>query len=182
MRSLATIPAVLAVTGAEEELQLLPDTAELIWGIVAFSALMAFLFWKVFPTLNQTLDERAAKIQGQIEEAEAVRAEAEQLRRQFEEQLADARGQANEVIEDAREQAERIKTDARSQAESEAEQILARAREEADAERNRLLQELRSQVAVWSVELAGKIVQRELDENQHRELVDQYINELAGMT
>ena len=181
MRTLAAIPLVLAVEGRDPELQLLPDFPELLWGVVAFSLLMAFLFTFVFPKLNRTLDERSAKIQGQIEEAEAVRGEAEQLRKQYEEQLADARSEANKVIEDAREQAERLRQDVLAKAEEEAAQIVSRAREDAEADRGRLVQELRGQVATLSVELAGRIVQRELDEAQHRELVDQYINELSGL-
>ncbi len=181
MRTLATIPLVLAVEGRDPDLQLLPDFPELLWGFVAFSLLMAFMFTFVFPRLNRTLDERSAKIQGQIEEAEAVRGEAEQLRSQYEKQLADARNEANRIIDDAREQAERLRQDALAKAEEEASLITARAREEAEADRGRIVQELRGQVAALSVELAGRIVQRELDEAQHRELVDQYINELSGL-
>lgn len=181
MRTLAGIPLVLAVEGRDPDLQLVPDFPELLWGAVAFSLLMAFLFTFVFPRLRQTLDERSAKIQGQIEEAEAVRGEAEQFRRQYEEQLADARSEANSIVEDARQQAERLRQDVLARAEEEAQQIVARAREEAEADRGRLVQELRGQVAALSVELASRIVQRELDETRHRELVDQYINELSGL-
>ncbi|MBA2318223.1 MAG: F0F1 ATP synthase subunit B [Euzebyales bacterium] len=175
------LPFILAVEGAEAELQLLPDVAELIWGFVAFSLLMAFMFWKVFPRMNTAFDERGAKIQGQIEEAERLRVEAEQLRRSYEEQLADARGEANTIVEDAKAQAERLKADIVARAEQEAQQITARARDDIETDRTRLVSELRGQVATLSVELAGKIVQRELDESQHRALVDQYINELSGL-
>lgn len=178
-----SVPASLPIVVAQEGLAewLLPDFAELLWGLVAFALLMAFLWWKVFPTVGRTLDERGQRIQGQIEEAEASRAESERLRRQYEEQLADARSQANTIIEDARAQAERLKADEVARATEEAQQIVARAREEAEAERSRLVQELRGQVATLSVDLAGRIVQRELDPARHRELVDQYINELSGM-
>lgn len=162
-------------------LELLPDTAELIWGIVAFAALFAFMARFAFPRLNSLLDERAAKIQGQIEEAENQRNQAEELRRQYEQQLADARNQANQIVEEARAQAESVRRDLVSKAEEEASQITARARADAEAERGRLVQDLRSQVASLSVELAGKIVQKELDSSQHQELVDQYINELSGL-
>lgn len=172
--------ASVVLAAEEGDLQLLPDASELIWGAVAFTVLMAILGYLVFPRLNQALDERSARIQGQIEDAEAVRGEAEQLRRQYEEQLSGAREEANRIVEEAREQAERVKNDAQSQAEREAQQILARAREEAEAERGRVVSDLRGQVASLSVELAGRIVERELDEERHRELVDSYINELSG--
>lgn len=174
----------LAVEGSEEgggSLELLPHWGELVWGLVAFALLMAFMSKFVFPKMNTMLDERGAKIQGQIEEAESQRSQAEQLRRQYEEQLADARNHANDIVEDARSQAERLRAEAVSRAEEEAAQITARAREDVAAERGRLVQDLRGQVATLSVELAGKIVQRELDPAQHQQLVDQYIDELSGL-
>lgn len=171
----------LAVEGEGTGLELVPHEAELIWGLVAFALLMAFMSKFVFPKMNAMLDERSAKIQGQIEEAESQRSQAEQLRREYEEQLADARNQANDIVEDARAQAERQRAEALRKAEEEASQLVARAREDIAAERGRLVQDLRGQVAALSVELAGKIVQRELDATQHQQLVDQYINELSGL-
>lgn len=173
-----TPPATSVVLG---QLQLLPETPELIWGAVAFTVLMAILGFLVFPRLNQALDERTARVQGQIEDAEAVRGEAEQLRRQYEEQLAGAKDEAQRIIEEAREQGERIRSDAQTEAEREAQQIRARAREDAEAERSRVVQDLRNQVASLSVDLAGRIVERELDEQRHRDLVDSYIDNLSGM-
>jgi F-type H+-transporting ATPase subunit b len=167
--------------GADPELQLLPDFAELLWGAVAFFVLLGLMWKFVFPKLGTALDERAALIQGRIEEAEATRQQADQLRSQYEEQLADARNQANEIVEDARQQAERQRADILARAEEEARQAVVRARDEVNAERGRLIQDLRGQVATLSVELASKIVQRELDPAQHRALVDQYINELSGL-
>jgi F-type H+-transporting ATPase subunit b len=176
-----TTLTLLAATGRDPEFQLLPDFAELLWGAVAFFALLAIMWKLVFPKIGQLLDERAARIQGQMEEAEAVRVDAEQLRRQYEEQLAGSREEADRIVEEARGQAERLRADIVAKAEEEAAALVARAREDAEAERGRLMQDLRGQVANLSVELAGKIVQRELDPARHRELVDQYISELSGM-
>ena len=152
--------------GAEEGLQLIPEFAELLWGLVAFSLLMLFVSKFVFPRIGTMLDARAAAIQGQIDEAEQQRQEAERLRREYEQQLADARNQAATIVEEAR---------------GDAEQIRVRARDDAEAARLRVVADLRGQVAAASVALAGKIVQRELDPQQHRALVDQYINELSGL-
>jgi F-type H+-transporting ATPase subunit b len=173
---------VLAVEeGTDENLQLLPATAELIWGLVAFSITAFFIMKFAWPRMSAVLDERGARIQGQLEQAESTRQEAEELRRRYEQQLADARNQADEIIDDGRKQGERVRAEIVGNAEDEASQILARAQEEAESVRARLLADLRGQVAVASVELAGKIVQRELDPERHRALVDQYINELSGL-
>ncbi len=185
MKTLAAMFLLAADAGAEEggggiDL-LLPAPAELIWGIVGFTILAAVLYGRVMPALNKTLDERAARIQGQIEEAESQRNEAERLRRQYEQRLAEARNQASEIVENGRKDGERVRADIIARAEDEAAQLVNRAREDAQASRARVVADLRNSVALASVELAGKIIQRELDPERHRALVDQYIDELSGL-
>lgn len=160
----------------------LPEPAELIWGAVGFFMLFALMQWKVFPSLNRMLEDRQSQIQSRLEEAEAVRTEAEELRRHYRELLADAREEASTIIDEAKSDAQRLRDDIVSKAEQEADQIVEGAREDAEAERSRVAQELRREVAGLSVDLAGMIVQRELDEDGHRELVDQYISELTGIS
>ena len=180
--AIATILAVEEGTEAATGLELvLPDPAELIWGLVGFALLFAFLQWKVFPSLNQMLEKRRMEIQGQIEAAQAERTEAERTRREYEASIADARSQANAIIDEARERAERLRADIVAKAEEEANAIRQRAIQEQQAERGRLLQELRGQVATISVDLASQIVGREVDRSRHEELVDQYISQLSGM-
>lgn len=159
----------------------LPATAELVWGLVGFAALMAFVVWKVWPTLNSLLEERQQAIQGKLEEAERIRTEAEELRRQYQERLREARARADELVEQARADAERVREQKVADAEEEAQSIRERAQEDAEAERARLVQQLRGQVATLSVDLAGAIVHRELDEDRHRSLVDEYIDQLSSM-
>jgi F-type H+-transporting ATPase subunit b len=180
----AVTTAVLLATqegGASGAELVLPATAELIWGLIGFALLLAFVIWKIWPTLNTMLEERRAKIQGQLEEAEQIRVEAEELRRQYQAQLRDARSKADAIIDEARGDAERVREQKVAEAEQEAQAIRERARADAEAERARLVQQLRTQVATLSVDLAGRIVHRELDEEQHRTLVDEYIDQLASM-
>lgn len=182
MDAVTSLVVLAAEEGGGGALQVvLPETAELVWGLVGFAALMAFVVWKVWPTLNQMLEERQQAIQGKLEEAEQIRTEAEELRRSYSDRLRDARGKADELIEEARADAERIREQKVAEAEEEAQSIRERAAEDAEAERTRVVQQLRSQVAALSVDLAGAIVHRELDEDRHRSLVDEYIDQLSSM-
>jgi F-type H+-transporting ATPase subunit b len=178
----ATSLLVLATAeGADPELQLLPAPAELIWGIVAFALLFLVMSRYALPSMNKMLDERRARIQGQLEEAEEIRNEAEELRRQYQEQLKEARARANEIVDQARADADKVREQKVKDADEEAQAIRQRARDDAEAERSRLVQQLRGQMAALSVDLAGKIVHRELDEEQHSTLVDEYIDQLSNM-
>jgi len=174
------LTAVLAAEEGAEGIELLPDQAELIWGIVAFLLLMAAMFKLVFPKLNQTLEERGRSIQGRMEEAEAKLTEAEEARRRYEAAISDAQGEANRIIEEAKSTGESLRADIVAKAEAEAEQIVDRARREVVGERDRALQELRGQVGNLSVELAARIVEKELDAAAHEHLVDEYIQRLSS--
>ncbi|MTV26952.1 F0F1 ATP synthase subunit B [Nitriliruptoraceae bacterium ZYF776] len=168
-----------AADGADEGIVLLPDMAELIWGAVGFLLLLGLLAKFVFPKVNQILTERGELIQGRIEEAEAKLNEAETTKAEYEAGIADARGEANRIIEDAKTTAESLRRDIVAKAEDEAALVLEKARADAATERDRLLQDLRTQVGTLSVELASRIVERELDATTHQALVDEYIQNLS---
>ena len=175
-----TLIVLAAESGADPELQLFPALPELIWGFIAFAILFAVISGRVFPAMNKTLDERRDAIQGRIEEAETQLAEAEKTRRDYEASLSEARNEATQIIEDAKADAERLKAEMIAKAEEEASAIKQRANAEAEAEKARALSELRGQVATISTDIAAKIVQAEIDQSRHDELVDAYISQLSN--
>ena len=159
---------------------ILPAPGELLYGVIAFTILFIVLAKLAFPALGRVLDDRAAAIQGKMEEADAKLTDAEEAKRRYEESIADAKGEAGRIIEEAKEQADALRAEARERAEAEAAQILERAQADVAAERDRAIQELRSQVGSISVELASRIVERELDQSTHAALVDDYIERLSS--
>jgi F-type H+-transporting ATPase subunit b len=156
----------------------LPETNELIAGVLAFLIVFFFVWKKALPSINRTLEARQAAITGKLDEAEKSKVEAEKLRRDFEAQLADARTRGNQIIEEARKSAEQMKSDLVARAQSEAEGIVAKARDEAGLEKARALSEARQEVANLSIDLAERVVGRNLDRETQLGLVDQYIAEL----
>jgi F-type H+-transporting ATPase subunit b len=168
-----------ADAGASTLQLILPATAELAYGAIAFVVVLVLVSRFAMPKLNELLDERAASIQGQMEAAESARQEAAAEKAEYEAQLADARSEGNRVIEEAKQTAEQLRRDIVAKAEEEAEAIKARAQAEADQERERLVSELRGEVGRLSVELAGRIVGKELDASAHDDLVDEYITRLS---
>ncbi|GIU96311.1 MAG: ATP synthase subunit b [Actinomycetota bacterium] len=176
---------LLAAEAAEEaaagpENPILPDLAEMIFGTLAFLIVFGVLARYAFPALNRILAERAARIQGEMERAEAARTEADRVLAEYREQLAGAREEANRIIEEARRTAEQLRRDLQAKAEQEAQATVARAQEEIRAERDRVFDELRAQVADIAVELAGRVVGQALDRAAHERLIEEYIDQVAG--
>ena len=179
------VAAQSLLLAAEEERTgldlVLPEPAELIGGAVAFLVVAGLLGWKVWPKIREAVQKREQQIQSSLEDAEKSKADAEQARKNYEAQIADAKGEANRIIEEARQSAEQVRKDLVAKAETEAKQIVDRAQEQIDAERQRTMQELQGSVADLSIELAEKVVGRSLDAPAQREMVDAYIREVSGM-
>lgn len=159
----------------------LPETAELLWGFIAFFVVLAVLTKVAFPKIRQGIEARESKIRGDLEDAEEQKSAAQKLLDDYKAQLADARSEANRIIEEARQSAEQVRRDLTAKAEKDAEAIVARAQEQIEAERNRTVTELQSTIADLSIELAEKVVGRSLDGSAQRDLVDAYIREVSGM-
>jgi F-type H+-transporting ATPase subunit b len=159
----------------------LPEAAELIWGLVSFIIVLGFLSRVAFPRLKQAIAEREQTIQGNLEEAEKAKADAQRELEEYRSKLADSRGEANRIIEEARQSAEQVRKDLIEKAEREAQQVTERAQEQIAAERDRTIRELQQQIADLSIELAEKVVGRSIDAGAQKELVDAYIKEVAGM-
>ena len=182
---LALIGSILAQAeehGEEvsEAKDLYPAVGELIIGLAAFAVLFFFTWKWVLPRARQVLDERRSAIQGEMERAEAERGEASKLQEEYRQQLAGAREEANRIIEEARATADQLRRDIQAKAEEESQATVARAQEEIRAERERAFQDLRAQVGSISVELAGRIVEESIDEQAHRRLIDEFIDEVAA--
>lgn len=159
---------------------ILPEAAELVYGLLAFLVVFFVLRRLAFPSLNAMLEDRRAAIQGKMEEAESMRTEAETAKREYEASIADAKGEAGRIRDTAKADAERIRAELIAEAEADAAAIRERAQVDAAQERDRALQELRGDVGRMSVELASRIVEKEVDPATHQALVDSYINNLSG--
>jgi F-type H+-transporting ATPase subunit b len=169
-----------ASTTSSDKENLYPHATELLVGAIAF-AIIFFFMWKwVLPRVSALLEERRQKIQGEMEKAEQAHHEADEELSRYRAQLANAAEEANRIIDEARLTADQLRMDLQTRAEQESQNIVVRAQEEIRAERDRVFQELRTQVAQIAVELAGKVVGQELDQSAHTRLIDEYIDQVAS--
>jgi F-type H+-transporting ATPase subunit b len=171
---------VLAQESVSDKEDLYPHASELIVGAIAFGILFFFMWKWVIPRLNTLLEERRAQIQGQLESAEQIRQQAERELAGYRQQLAGAREEANRIIEEARATAEQFRRDIQGKAEEESRLTVVRAQDEIRAERDRVFNELRTQVGEIAVGLAGRVVGAELDTTSHERLIDDYIDQVAS--
>ena len=159
---------------------ILPEANEIIWGGGAFLVLLVVMWKFALPPVRNMMKRREDRIRDDLERAESARVEAEEELAQYRRQLADARSEASGIIEAARQSADEVKRQVRSQAEEEAADIRTRAQEDAQLASNRAQADLQARVADLSIELAEKIVERNLDRDTQLALVESYIGQVGN--
>ncbi|MEX0790384.1 MAG: F0F1 ATP synthase subunit B [Actinomycetota bacterium] len=155
-----------------------PQFGLVVWTSVAFLTVLFLLSKKVFPKLQEGLADRERKIAEEIKAAEATRAEAEKILTDYKSRVAAAREETTQMVEEARSAAEKVRLDLIARAEGDARLIVDKARRQLAGERERILNQLEGQLTEWSTTIAGQIVQRELNPESHRDLVDTFIADM----
>ena len=142
--------------------------------------LLIFLVKKyAWGNITSVLDERAEKISSDIDGAEEARKKAEVLASKREAELAGSRTEAKTIIENAKETAEKSKADILAEAKLEAGRLKEKANQEIAQNKAEALQSVKGDVADLTISLAEKILSKNLDSQAHKELIDQYIDQLG---
>ena len=136
----------------------------------------------LFKPINEMLEKRKAKADAQIQDAEKARTEALALKTEYEQSMQDARSKANEILsaaqKTAQNQSEEIIKDAKAEA------IALKAKAEADIaqEKRKAVNVLKDEIGGMAMEIAGKVIERELDEKDHEKLIDEFITNVGEMS
>jgi F-type H+-transporting ATPase subunit b len=146
--------------------------SQIINFLILFVALR-FLLWK---PLLQRIDERRQLLEKEKADAAALEEARAGIETERERALEQARREADGIIADARGQANTLQEQAVQEANQDGERIVAQAREEAEEERNRILGEMRGQVAALATAAAQRIIGESLDEQRQRALVDSFFS------
>jgi F-type H+-transporting ATPase subunit b len=150
-----------------------------ITAFVVFGVAFAVLATKVWPSIVKALDERNAKIKGEIKAAEDARAAAKAAQAEFEKSLASAREEAANMIKQARADAQRVADELKARNDQELAEKVARANADIEAARKSAVAELQAQSAALATEIAGKILRRQVNDQDNQRLVQESLKELA---
>ncbi|GHA76956.1 ATP synthase subunit b [Streptomyces termitum] len=135
-----------------------PVWAELILGFVVFFLTFFFMAKVILPKIKRTLDEREDATEGATGRADDLRAEAADIRAQYEAELAEARHEAARIRSKAVEEGSAAIAAARAEGQAERDGILAEGTAKITAEREAAERELNADVDAWAHALAGRIV------------------------
>lgn len=171
--------SVVRFAAEEGPSPVIPHPAEIVVGVIAFGILLFLVSKKVVPKFEAIYSERTNAIEGGIAKAERAQAEAARALKEYQSQLADARGESQTIREEARVQGAAIIEEMRLRAQEEAARITAAAQVAIEAERQQAIAQLRTEVGTLATELASKIVGEALeDQVRQSRIVDRFLSDL----
>ncbi|MBL8876012.1 MAG: F0F1 ATP synthase subunit B [Phycisphaerae bacterium] len=181
----ASMMLVPTLALANEEVGALPNVKQgLVTGITAivvFLFVIAVLGAKVWPAISKGLDDRNDKIRSEIEAAEKARKAAADALAQYEASLAQARTEAQKLIEQTKAQQSQLAAELRAKSEIELNAMRERAVKEIQQAKQAAVAELYTDATNLATMVAGKILKREINPNDQRQLVEESIGQLQGL-
>ncbi len=171
--------------GAQEEAPrpsgniLTPNGGLIVWTLVIFGVVMFVLSKFAFRPITAAVAARERSLEEEIEQAKRDRTEAANLLAQQRQLMEHAQADAQKLIGDARGAGDRVRQQLLEQAHAEQQGILERARKEIDDERQRAIADLRREAVDLAIMGAGKVIEKNLDDQTNRKLVEQFLATLT---
>ena len=144
---------------------------------INFLILFGLLYLVAYKPIMRMFDERSRKIKESMEQTEYIKEQAAHAEEEVKKQLEAASKDGQEVIGRAVKTGEEIRQKSQQEARQEAESLIVRARLEIQRERDAAIDELRKEVADLTILAAGKVIDRSLDKEAHRQLIDKVLEE-----
>ena len=154
------------------------------WGDFLFYLIMFIIMLLIvkhfaWGPVTKMMDKRATKISNDIDSAEKARKEAEDLAAKRQTALENSRAEAAGIINRAKQNGEQQKASIVNAANEEVKTMKANAKKDIRQEKQDALSSVKNDVAELSIEIASKIIQKELTPESQKELVDSYIEGLG---
>jgi F-type H+-transporting ATPase subunit b len=146
-----------------------------LFNVVLVTVLLTWLLYR--PVLNM-LNERTRRVQDSLKDAEQVKEQLARANQDYDAKLAQARQEAAAILAQAQERAKAQEAEIVAQARQEADRIRAEAREQAGQERDRLLRDLKGQMAELVTVTASRVLGEELKAN-HDRLIEESLASLG---
>jgi len=156
-----------------------PEAGLIFWMLIVFLTVL-FVLWKfAWPSITKAIANREKYINDSVKAADEAFSKLESIKEERNMILSKAREEQNTLLKEVQVLREKLIEDAKNQARMEADKLIADARQSILAEKEQALKEVRNQVALLSIGIAGKVLRKNLEsEKSQMELVDQILDEM----
>lgn len=155
-----------------------------IWQILISLANLVILFLLIkkflFKPVKNVLAKRQAEIEGEYDKADRANEEANQTKQLWDEKIQGAKSEADSIIQSATDNAKYREKKILEDAKSEAANIMLSAKSEAELERKKAEAGIKEEIVDVSEELARKLLEREINPDDHRRLIDSFLSDMEN--
>ena len=173
--AILTASPLLAQEGEKKVDLLSPDPGVMFWTLVIFVVLLIVLARFAFKPLTAAVQAREKALEDAIKAAKLDRDAAAQLLAEQQKALDATRADAQRVVAEGRVTAEKLRNEMLEQTKAQQHDLLDRARAEIDSERKRAIADLRREAVDLALAGASKVVERNLDDQTNRKLVESFL-------
>ena len=129
----------------------------------------------LFKPVNAMLEKRKAMADAQIQDAEKAKEEALALKSEYEESMQEAKNRANEIVKTAQKTATIQSEELLKETAAQAAAMKAKAESDIAQEKRKAVNDVKNEIGGMAMEMAGKVIEREIDEKDHAKLIDEFI-------
>ena len=129
--------------------------------------------------VKKVIAERKAKADSQIADAQKLRTEAEAMKAEYEQNLQNARTEANQIVAAAQKTASARSEELLGEARAQAAALRQKAEADIAQERKKAVNEVKDEIGGMAMEIASKVVEREIREADHKDLIDEFIKNVG---
>jgi len=133
----------------------------------------------LFKPIREVLAKRKALADAEIAEATKAKEEAQSLKSEYEESMKQARDKANDILNTAQKSASQQSEEIIREANAQAVSIKAKAERDIEQERRKAVNEIKDEIGDMAMEIAGKVIGREINSSDHEKLIDDFINKVG---
>lgn len=133
----------------------------------------------LFGPVNKMIESRQNEVDQMYADADGAKADAQNLRAQYEAKLADVRKEADRVIKTATDSANAMSAGIVEDARTQAEQIKRRAQNEIEMERRKAFDEVKGELSGIALDIAAQVIDREVREKDHEAFIDEFIKNVG---
>jgi len=145
--------------------------------IINFAILLGLMYLVAYRPIMRMFDERSRKVKESMEQTEFIKEQAARAEEEAEKRIEAASKDGQELVARAVQTGEEVRQKAQQGARQDAESLIARARVEIQRERDEAIDELRKEFADLTILAAGKVIDRSLDKEAHRQLIAKVLEE-----
>ena len=153
------------------------------WTLIAQIAnlfIQAYLIKRfLFKPVNEMLEKRRQRADAEIREAETAKEEANAIKAEYEQNMLEAKDKASDILSTAQKTAQLQSETILKEASQQAAVIREKAEADIEQERQKAVNELKDEIGGIAMEIAGKVIEREISEKDHEKLIDEFIQNVG---